>query len=110
MRRVLFLTTLLFAVVQASAWAGRVEDAKALLNARRYGEALPLLQRSAAGGNAEGEFYLGLMYEIGWGTAQDYAQARQWYEKSAASGESDAANELGIFYQNGWGVGQDYAQ
>jgi len=63
------------AYVQA---ADPVEDAKALLRAGRYGEALPILQKSAAKGNAEGELYLGLMFQNGWGVAQDYTQARQW--------------------------------
>jgi len=87
-----------------------VEDAKALLRAGRYAEALPVLQGAASGGNAEGELYLGFMYQKGWGVPQDYVQARQWYEKSAGSGNSEAVNELGIFYENGWGVIQDYAQ
>ena len=88
MPRAFSLTTLLFTLIHVSASAGHaahsVEEAKALLNAGRYREALPILRKSAASGNPEGELYLGLMYQSGWSVAQDYTQARQWYEKSAA--------------------------
>ena len=76
-----------------------VEDAKALLNAGHYSEALPILQKSAVSGSPEAELYLGLMYQSGWGVAQDYTQALQWYEKSAAAKNSEAANELGSFFR-----------
>jgi TPR repeat protein len=79
MQKTLVFTSVLFTVMHpnASAWLGghSVKDAKALLSAGRYLEALPILRKSAAHGNAEGELYLGIMYQRGWGVAQDYAQA-----------------------------------
>src|ERR1700691_4919396 len=106
MRNTLFLVTVLFTLNQqgASGWpmAHPVENAEALLVAGRYKEALPILRKSAGRGNPEGELYLGLMFQSGWGGAQDYTQARQWYEKAAAAKNEDAVNELGAFYQYGW--------
>jgi hypothetical protein len=41
-------------------------------------------------GSATGMFYLGVLYENGWGVVKDYAKAREWYQKAAAGGYKDA--------------------
>jgi TPR repeat protein len=53
---------------------------------------------------------LGVLYQNGWGVAQDYAKAREWYEKAADKGNTIAMVNLGMLYRNGWGVAQDYAK
>jgi TPR repeat protein len=65
-----------------SASADTLARAKELLNSRRFGEAMPLLQQSASSGNAEAQRHLGDAYMNGRGVAQDYTQAREWYEKA----------------------------
>lgn len=81
--------------------------AEELLKASRFGEALPLLQQSAAVGNAEAQRYLGDLNKNGLGVPQDLGRALQWYEKAAAGGNAIAMNNLGAFYRNGRGVKQD---
>jgi transposase-like protein len=73
----------LFVLVQPGILPGQalpqVEQAKELLNARRYNEALPLLRKSATSGNAEAEMYLALMYENGWGLTRLRVAGRWTY-------------------------------
>lgn len=62
---------------------------------------------SAAQGEAQGQYYLGLLYEEGQGVPLDYQQAWQWYTKAAAQGDVDAAFALGRMYSQGVGVPRD---
>ena len=75
-----------------------------------YATALAEFRPLAAQGNAEAEYELGLMYDLGLGVPHDYAQALTWYRKSAAQGNSSAQVNLGVMYNHGRGVPQDYAQ
>jgi len=72
--------------------------------------ALAQLQTAAQSGDANAQFWLGLMYSSGQGVPQDYAQALSWYRKAAEQGEAHAQYSLGVMYYNGQGVPQDYAQ
>jgi len=54
--------------------------------------------------------YLGVLYNQGFGVAQDYAKAREWYEKAADKGDARAMANLGALYENGDGVAQNYAK
>jgi TPR repeat protein len=48
----------------------------------------------AKGGSAQGQFYVGEMYEQGLGTPKDMNKAKEWFRKSAAQGFSAASNKL----------------
>jgi uncharacterized protein len=85
-----------------------LKQAKTLLNARRFGEALPLLRKSALTGNNEALLYIGAAYRNGWGVAQDNVQAFQWFGKGARAGNTEAMFYLGLMYQRGDGVPQNY--
>jgi hypothetical protein len=50
-----------------------------------------------------------VLYQSGFGVAQDYAKAREWFEKAAEEGNATAMINLGLLYENGHGVAQDYA-
>jgi len=63
------------------------------------------------------QFYLGEMYEKGWGGTRDYHQAHYWYTKAAelqladqsqVSSQSKARMSLGRLYYYGQGVNKDY--
>ncbi len=73
----------------------------------RYAEALPLYRQLAEQGNANAQFKLGVMYELGQYVAQDYTQAFSWYLKAAEQGNSNAQYSCAIKYQSGQGVMQD---
>jgi TIR domain/Sel1 repeat len=46
-------------------------------------------EKAAAKGDASAMFNLGVLYENGFGVAQDYAKAGAWYEKAAAKGRRE---------------------
>ena len=68
------------------------------------------VQGLAEQGDAEAQFDLGWMYDIGEGVHQDYAKAAQWYMKSANQGFPEAQYNLGVMYREGEGVPQNYAE
>ena len=68
------------------------------------------LRKSADQGNADGEYYLGLVYAKGQGVTQDHAEANKWFLKSAAQGNLDAQSILGFNYASGRGVSQSLVE
>lgn len=54
--------------------------------------------------NAESNFLLGQMYELGDGPEQNFNTALSYYKKSAAQGNTNAMCKLGNFYEWGQGV------
>ena len=65
------------------AYAGPFEDAKAAHNRGDYATALSLLRPLADQGNAQAQFYLGVMYKAGLGVVQDYKEAVRLYRLAA---------------------------
>ncbi|MBR2921623.1 MAG: sel1 repeat family protein [Kiritimatiellae bacterium] len=53
------------------------------------------------------QFYLGVMYDNGWGVTKDDSEAVKWYRKAAEQGYARAQCNLGLMYANGEGVTQD---
>lgn len=85
-----------------------LDDAIALYRNQDYKGALPLFRKVDK--SSISQFYLGVMYEYGYGVAQDYAEAVRWYRKSADQGDKAAQFNLGVMYEMGRGVAQDYAE
>ena len=48
----------------------------------------------AKGGSAQGQFYVGEMYEQGLGTPKDMDKAKEWFRKSSAQGFTAATKKL----------------
>ena len=58
--------------------------------------------------NIESRFYLGLMYDNGWGVPQDDVKAMRWYRYAVDYGNHAGAQaSLGEMYEKGDGVPQD---
>ena len=74
--------------------------------ATAYREFLPLAEQ----GNAEAQWYIGSMYDFGYGLPQDYAEAVNWYRAAAEQGDIRGQFALGVMYSEGQGVPQDYAE
>jgi TPR repeat protein len=68
------------------------------------------LKTAAAGGDAQAQSDLGLMYAHGTGVGRDYAQALHWYRAAVAQGDPGAEDNLGVMYAQGWGVARDDAR
>ena len=60
----------------------------------KYIEAYPLLLIEARKGEANAQFYLGKMYDLGWGVTQNYEDAVKWYRLSAKQGNTYAQANL----------------
>jgi len=73
-------------------------------------EELTKLKRSAEQGNAESQYELGLMYDLGKDVDQDYHKAFEWYEKSAQQGLASSQSKLGSMYRYGKGVEVNHAK
>lgn len=73
-------------------------------------EAARWFRKAAEQGNAEGQFYLGVMYARGRGVPHDFSQAAHWFQKAADQGHAGAQCNLGIAYAEGAGVKRDDKQ
>jgi TPR repeat protein len=58
----------------------------------------------ANNGDAEAQFNLGLMYEMGLGIEEDFELAFEWYFKSAEQGYAKSQYNVGVFLAIGKGV------
>jgi TPR repeat protein len=74
-----------------------------------YTEALRLYQKAAEQGDAQAQFYLGVMYLNGQGVSQNDAKAVEWWQKATDQGNAYSQNNLGAMYSRGRGVPQNYA-
>ncbi len=70
-------------------------------------KAFASLQQAAQLGHGNGQYYLGLMFWQGRGTAQNYGYAVRWYREAAMQGVADAQYFLGLSYATGRGVDPD---
>jgi len=75
-----WMTSLAVAALLALSAAGSADDSE------DYENALALAEQ----GDAFGQYYLGLMYDIGQGVPQDYKAAVKWYSLAAEQGRADA--------------------
>ena len=102
--------SLCMAILVSTAMAGPRDDAMTAYARGDYPTALRLLQPLAYGGDADAQFYLGLLYANGEGVPQNYLEAVKWFRSAADRGVSAAQFNLGILYARGQGVRQDYAE
>jgi TPR repeat protein len=90
--------------------AGALEDGYAAAERGDYATAYRLWRPLAEQGDAEAQYKLGTMYDIGQGVPLDNAKAGRWFRKAAEQGHATAQYKLGVMYEAGWGVPQDYAK
>ena len=62
--------------------------------------------KKARQGNAESQYTLGTMYELGEGVTEDDKEAFKWFSLAASQGYAKAQNNLGYMYDLGEGVEQ----
>lgn len=72
--------------------------------ARDPERAAVLLNKAATRGNAEAQYYLGLLYKKGAGVPQDLTQAFDWLLASAEQGYVESQYELANAYAEGFGT------
>ncbi len=59
-------------------------------------------------GDANAQYYLGVMHQNGEGVSQNYAEAAKWFRLAAEQGYAAAQAKLAVAYYLGRGVPQDY--
>jgi hypothetical protein len=92
--------------VVSTACAGLPEGAAAYSKgefAGAFAELKPLAEQ----GNADAQWYLGVMCHDGQGVPQDYSEAAKWFRKASEQGYARAQFNLGVMYRRGYGVRQD---
>lgn len=72
-----------------------------------FATAFERFREAALEGNANAQYYLGVMYADGQGTQTNFAEAARWYEKAAAQNQPDALYKLARLYAIGLGVNVD---
>ncbi len=93
--------------ISGAAVAGPYEDALAAWKRGEYANAYWLWRPLAEQGNADAQFYLGLMKENGQGVPRNEAEAISWYLKAADQDLAIAQFNLATMYANGRGVPQN---
>jgi TPR repeat protein len=78
-------------------------------NGTDYEKAHEWFRIAAQRGDPKAMWYLGSMYSLGNGVAQDNGRALGWYTGSAERGNSDAQFVLGQMYYQALGTPQNYA-
>jgi len=74
---------------------------------RDYGQARKWFQRAAKHHLVEGEYAVGLLYDLGAGVQRDEKEAEKWYRKAAEGGYALAQNNLAMLLVAGEGVQHD---
>ena len=87
-----------------SSRASDIEQGYQAYQAGDYQQAFTLWQPLAEQGDAEAQFYLGLLYRNGEGVEKDDRTALMWFTESAKQGYLNAQYNTGIMYMEGRGV------
>lgn len=88
----------------------RVADAISLYDARRFDEALAILQPAAEAGSGSAQYHLGLSLARGEGRPRNLAEAARWFERAASQGHGHSQYILGHMCATGDGVTVDRAR
>lgn len=104
----ILLLSLVAITVKAQNADALYQQAKALIDAEEYVQAIPKLQTAANMGHKKAQYWLGHCYDKGDGVDEDDNLAFQWYSKAAAQGHAKSQYQLGQCYRKGEGVAKDY--
>ena len=78
----------------APAAVDTLEGVKTAVRLKNFSQAMEMLQRIAAKGDAEAQYLLGVFYLNGVAGPRNPAAAREWFEKAATQGNARAAFSL----------------
>ena len=109
MRAALLALALVFVLALPACTPG-LEEGIAAYERGDYETAHRGFLKAAEQGNAAAQYWLGWMYDKGYGVPENDSEAIRWYRKAAEQGLSAAQNRLGVMHYNGEGVTKDYAE
>lgn len=93
----------------APAQAGPYEDGLAASSRGDYVAAMASWRPLAEEGDADAQYRVAVLYDLGRGVTQDHQAAVLWYRKAADQGHANAQHNLGTMYEMGEGVEPTYA-
>ena len=100
----------LFLILGATLPAQTFDDALAAYKRGEFSVAAKTFRRLAEQGDAKAQYWLGYIYDMGEGVAEDKAEAVRWYRKAADQGFARAQCNLGDMYDSGEGVAENKAE
>ena len=99
---------ILFTLASNVVWSADFYKGEAAYFDGDYVTALRELKPLAEQGDDDAQFWLGRMYEQGFGVPQNYKTALKWYRLSAEQGDSDSQYNLGVMHDTAQGVPKDH--
>ena len=81
-----------------------IEQARDLMEAGKFSEAMQALRPAARSGNADAEELIGVMYAMGLGVERDDVRAFEWYLRASMKGHPGAQSGVGWYYEVGRGM------
>lgn len=97
--------TLAFALAVASpVLAADLEEARDLMEAGEFEDAMAQFRVLARSGNADAEELIGVMYALGLGVERDDERAFEWYLRASLKGHPGAQSGIGWYYEVGRGM------
>lgn len=91
-------------LLATSVSANNLRDARRLMKAGQFEEAMAAFRPLAAAGNADAEELIGVMYAMGLGVERDDERAFDWYLRASLKGHPGAQSGIGWYYETGRGV------
>ena len=88
------------------AWS-QTGDPYAAYQRGEFAAAARAFEPLAVRGDADAQYGLAVLYDLGRGVARDLQAAAAWYRQAAEQGVSEAQFNLGAMYANGEGVAED---
>ncbi len=98
-----FLAFFIGSILQANT----IEKGIELFEKKRFKEAFRVLMPFAKKGEAEAEFFIGLIYDMGSIDLMDKEKAVIWYLKAAKKGYPRAQYDMGVMLSKGEGIKKD---
>ncbi|WP_420859918.1 tetratricopeptide repeat protein [Marivivens marinus] len=90
--------------VSTPVFAADLEEARDLMEAGEFAEAMAQFRVLARSGNADAEELIGVMYALGLGVERDDERAFDWYLRASLKGHPGAQSGLGWYYEVGRGI------
>lgn len=90
-----------------AAAAAPLDAVNAAIERGDHENAVRLLRPLAEGGDANAQFRLGFMYQLGKGVPVNDPEAAVWYRKAALQAHAEARYRLGMMYASGIGVARN---
>jgi uncharacterized protein len=94
----------------AQASLADVADGRAALDAGNYAVAKREFEAAISRGDIEGRYWIGRLYDLGYGVKRDPERAFKMIREAAEQGVVIAERRLGEMYRDGYGTLQNYSK